>query len=261
MSQHRARRRFSQNFLIDRACTERIVRAIGASQADHIVEIGSGLGALTEPMLAAAGQVDAIEVDRDVARLLEERLAGQGLRVHCTDFLTFDLCSLGSRLRVVGNLPYHISTPILFAVNEFRACVQDCHFMLQREVVDRMVAPAGSANYGRLSVMLQCRWQMQKLFDVPPTVFQPQPKVWSSIVRMRPEQRAEITDPVLFSRVVEAAFSQRRKTLRNALRSLATEQDFDTSGIDSTRRGETLSIADFANLANQMHARLSASSG
>ena len=133
--------------------------------------------------------------------------------------------------------------------------------MLQKEVVDRMIAAPASADYGRLSVMLQCRWQMQKLFDVPPTVFRPQPKVWSSVVRMRPEQRAVIADPDVFYRVVEASFSQRRKTLRNALRGLAADEDFKATGIDPGRRGETLSVADFAALANQLHAGLSASSG
>ncbi len=258
---HTARRRFSQNFLIDRGCIERIVRAIAPFDNDHIVEIGPGLGALTEPLLAAAGRVDAIEIDRDAARLLEDRFAGQGLRVHCTDILKFELRSLGPNLRLVGNLPYHISTPILFAVDRSRACVKDCHFMLQREVVERMVAVPASAEYGRLSVMLQCRWAIQKLFDVPPTVFRPKPKVWSSVVRMVPKQTVEISDSALFYRVVEAAFSKRRKTLRNALRDIATEEDFTALAIDPVRRGETLSVTEFAALANHLHARLSASSG
>ncbi len=260
MRHHRARRRFSQNFLVDRACTSRIVRAISPSAADHIVEIGPGLGALTDPLLAVVGRMDVIEIDRDAVQSLEERFSDRRLSVHCADVLDFDLCSLGPGLRLVGNLPYHISTPILFAVDGSRNCVQDCHFMLQREVVDRMVAVPDSADYGRLSVMLQCGWQLQKLFDVPPTVFRPQPKVWSSVVRMRPEQRSEITDPAIFYQIVEAAFSKRRKTLRNALRGLAAEEDFVASAIDPARRGETLSVADFATLANQLHERLSVSS-
>ena len=261
MADHRARRRFSQNFLVDRNCTARIVRAISPSGEDHIVEIGPGLGALTAPLLTDAGYLDVIEIDRDAARVLEERYSGRKLRIHCADFLEFDLCSLGPDLRLVGNLPYHISTPILFAIDGSRECVRDCHFMLQKEVVDRMVAAPASADYGRLSVMLQCKWQMQKLFDVPPTVFRPQPKVWSSVVRMRPGQRTAIADPAIFYRVVEASFSKRRKTLRNALRELAVEEDFEITGIDPGRRGETLSVADFAALANEMHTRLSASSG
>lgn len=261
MPEHRARRRFSQNFLVDHNYTSRIVSAISVSEADHVVEIGPGLGALTAPILAVAGRVDVIEIDRDAARLLQQRFSNRRLSVRCTDFLQFDLCALGAGLRVVGNLPYHISTPILFAVDASRDCVQDCHFMLQKEVVDRMVAAPASADYGRLSVMLQCRWQMQQLFDVPPTVFRPQPRVWSSVVRMRPEQRAAIADQAIFHRVVEASFSQRRKTLRNALRGLAADEDFKTTGIDSGRRGETLSVAEFAALANQLHMRISASSG
>lgn len=255
---HRARRRFSQNFLVDRSCVDRIVQAIAPCRGDRVVEIGPGLGALTEPLLDLAGRLDAIEVDRDAARVLEERFARQALSVHCADFLEFDLASLGSDLRLVGNLPYHISTPILFAVNQSRDCVRDCHFMLQREVVDRMVAVPASADYGRLSVMLQCRWAIEKLFDVPPTVFRPQPKVWSSVVRMLPEQTAAIGDASLFYRVVEAAFSKRRKTLRNALRGIAAEEDFAACDIDPGRRGETLSVADFAKLANQLDRRITA---
>ena len=257
---HRARRRFSQNFLVDRTCVGRIVQAIAPCREDRVVEIGPGLGALTEPLLNALGRMDAIEVDRDAARVLEERFAGQGLSVHCADFLEFDLATLGSDLRLVGNLPYHISSPILFAVNQSRDCIRDCHFMLQREVVDRMVAEPASADYGRLSVMLQCRWALEKLFDVPPTVFRPQPKVWSSVVRMLPEQTAAIGDASLFYRVVEAAFSKRRKTLRNALRGIAAEEDFAACDIDPGRRGETLSVAEFAELANQLGRRITASS-
>ncbi|UCH48340.1 MAG: 16S rRNA (adenine(1518)-N(6)/adenine(1519)-N(6))-dimethyltransferase RsmA [Betaproteobacteria bacterium] len=257
---HRARRRFSQNFLIDRVCIDRIVGSVAPTRGDHIVEIGPGLGALTEPLLDAVGHMDAIEVDRDAARMLEERFAGQSLSVHCVDFLEFDLASLGSDLRLVGNLPYHISTPILFTVNQSRDFIKDCHFMLQREVVDRMVAAPASADYGRLSVMLQCRWSIEKLFDVPPTSFRPQPKVWSSVVRMLPEQTIAISDAGVFHRIVEAAFSKRRKTLRNALRGLVSEEDFETCSIDPGRRGETLSVADFAGLANQLSRRITASS-
>ena len=261
MPEHRPRRRFSQNFLIDRNTIARIVRALSLSEVDHVVEIGPGLGALTASLLASAGRVDVIEIDRDAARLLQERFPDRRLGIHCADVLEFDLCALGSDLRLVGNLPYHISTPILFAIDQTRGCVQDCHFMLQKEVVDRMVAAPASADYGRLSVMLQCRWQMQKLFDVPPTVFRPQPKVWSSVVRMQPEQRTAIADPAVFHRVVEASFSQRRKTMRNALRDLAVDQDFEKTGIDPGRRGETLSVEEFAALANQLRARLNVSSG
>ncbi len=257
---HRARRRFSQNFLVDRSYIDRIVRSIAPCRDDHIVEIGPGLGALTEPLLDAAGRIDAIEVDRDAAATLEERFSGRPLTVHCADFLDFDLATLGNGLRVVGNLPYHISTPILFAVDRYQDRVSDCHFMLQKEVVDRMIAVPASADYGRLSVMLQCRWHIERLFNVPPTVFRPQPKVWSSVVRLQPSRTVDIVDAALFYRIVEAAFSKRRKTLRNALRQILTPADFEVSGIDPGRRGETLSVAEFAALANHAGERLSASS-
>ena len=257
---HRARRRFSQNFLVDRSYIDRIVRAIAPCRDDHIVEIGPGLGALTGPLLDAADRIDAIEVDRDAAATLADRFSGLSLTVHCADFLNFDLSPLGDGLRVVGNLPYHISSPILFAVDRYQDRVRDCHFMLQKEVVDRMVAVPASADYGRLSVMLQFRWRIERLFDVPPTVFRPQPKVWSSVVRLQPARTVEIVDPALFYRIVEAAFSKRRKTLRNALRQILTQADFEASGIDPGRRGETLSVAEFATLANRAGRHLSASS-
>lgn len=257
---HRARRRFSQNFLVDRSCINRIVRSVAPGGDDRIVEIGPGLGALTEPLVNAVAHLDAIEVDRDAAGVLGERFANKGLSIHCVDFLQFDLSSLGSELRLVGNLPYHISTPILFAVDRFRDCIKDCHFMLQKEVVERMVAAPASAEYGRLSVMLQCRWAVEKLFDVPPEAFRPQPKVWSSVARMLPAQTVVISDYGLFKRIVEAAFSQRRKTLRNALRGVVTAPDLIDCNIDPGRRGETLSVAEFAGLANHLGRRLTASS-
>ena len=256
---HRARRRFSQNFLVDRACIERITRAVSPSPDDHIVEIGPGLGALTEPLLDAGARVDAIEVARDAARSLQERFADRALAVHCADFLDFDLAPLGHNLRVVGNLPYHISTPILFAVDQCRNQIRDCCFMLQKEVVDRMIAIPASRDYGRLSVMLQCRWRIERLFDVPPTVFRPQPKVWSSVLAMYPATTASVPETDLFYRIVEAAFSKRRKTLRNALREILEDADFDASGIDPGRRGETLSVAEFAALAENAGKRLTSS--
>ncbi len=260
MQYHRPRRRYSQNFLIDRNYVDRIVRSIAPRKDDHIVEIGPGRGALTESLLDAVGRMDVIEVDRDEARLLEDRFSGDALTVHCADVLAFDLRSIGNRLRIVGNLPYNISTPILFAVDAVWDSVRDCHFMLQKEVVDRMGAAPATPEYGRLSVMLQYRWQIEPLFDVPPTVFRPQPKVWSSVVRMLPAQSVSLRDADLFRRVVEAAFSKRRKTLRNALRDLVLLEDFVACDIDSGRRGETLAVADFACLANQVWLRLNASS-
>ena len=261
MQNHRPRRRFSQNFLIDRNYVDLIVRSIAPRKDDHIVEIGPGRGALTEPLLGAAGQMDAIEVDRDHVRLLEQRFSGKGLTMHCADVLAFDFRSIGDRLRIIGNLPYHISTPILFAVDAVRDLVRDCHFMLQKEVVDRMGAAPATPEYGRLSVMLQHRWKIAPLFDVPPTVFRPQPKVWSSVVRMLPAQTVNLRNANLYRRIVDAAFSKRRKTMRNALRELVLIEDFVACDIDPGRRGETLAVADFARLANQVSMRLNASSG
>ncbi len=258
---HRPRRRFSQNFLIDRSYIDRIIRSIAPRKGDLIVEIGPGQGALTESLLDAAGHVDAIEIDRDAVKSLEMVFADKGLSVHCADVLAFDFRSIGDRLRIVGNLPYHISTPILFAVDAVWDLVHDCHFMLQKEVVDRMGAAPATPDYGRLSVMLQYRWNVAPLFNVPPNVFRPQPKVWSSLVRLLPAQQVRLNDSKLFRRVVEAAFSKRRKTLRNALRDLVEAEDYIVCDIDPARRGETLAVADFACLANQVWTRLNASSG
>jgi 16S rRNA (adenine1518-N6/adenine1519-N6)-dimethyltransferase len=260
MHNHRPRRRFSQNFLVDRNYVDQIVRSIAPCKNDHLVEIGPGRGALTESLLGAVNQMDVIEVDRDEVQLLKERFSGKPLTIHCADVLAFDLRSIGDRLRVIGNLPYHISTPILFAVDAAWESVRDCHFMLQKEVVDRMGAAPATPEYGRLSVMLQYRWEVEPLFDVPPTVFRPQPKVWSSVVRMLPVQQFSLKDVGLFRRVVEGAFSKRRKTLRNALRDLVLIEDFVTCDIDPGRRGETLAVADFVRLANQVWLRLNASS-
>ena len=260
MQHHRPRRRFSQNFLIDHSYIDRIVRSIAPRKGDHIVEIGPGRGALTEPLLGAVAQMDVIEIDRDDARLLKQRFSDTALTIHRADVLDFDFRSIGDSLRIVGNLPYHISTPILFAVDAIWDSVRDCHFMLQKEVVDRMGAAPSTREYGRLSVMLQYRWQVEPLFDVPPTVFRPQPKVWSSVVRMLPARRVSLKDSGLFRRIVEAAFSKRRKTLRNSLRELVLIEDFVVCDIDPVRRAETLSVADFASLANQVWLRLNASS-
>jgi 16S rRNA (adenine1518-N6/adenine1519-N6)-dimethyltransferase len=260
MQHHRPRRRFSQNFLVDQGYIDRIVRSIAPRKNDRIVEIGPGRGALTASLLKAVDQMDVIEIDRDEVWLLEQRFSGSALTIHCADVLAFDFRSIGDRLRIVGNLPYHISTPILFAVDAIWNSVRDCHFMLQREVVARMAAAPATPEYGRLSVMLQYRWEVEQLFDVPPTVFRPQPKVWSSVVRLSPSQRVTLSDSALFRRVVEAAFSKRRKTLRNSLRELVLIEDFVACDIDPGRRAETLNVADFASLANQVWPRLNASS-
>jgi 16S rRNA (adenine1518-N6/adenine1519-N6)-dimethyltransferase len=248
----KARKRFGQHFLTDRHYLARIASVIDAKPGEAIVEIGPGPGALTERLVEAAGHVHAIEIDRDLAAALRERFAPAALTVHEGDVLEFDFSTLPSPLRVVGNLPYNISTPILFHVASSAARVRDCVFMLQKEVVDRMVAAPDTAEYGRLSVMLQYRFEMDVALRVPPGAFTPPPKVDSAVVRMRPlgAARLRATDDAQFARVVSAAFSQRRKTLRNALRALGMNEAFERSGIDLGRRGETLSVAEFVALAD-----------
>ena len=252
---HRPRKRFGQNFLHDRTVIERIHSAIAAHPGEALAEIGPGQGAITEGLLQAAGALDAIEFDRDLVGPLQERLAPLGdLRVHQADALSFDFCQLVTppqRLRLVGNLPYNISTPILFHVLERADCIDDMHFMLQREVVERMAAPPGSKTYGRLSVMLQVHCQVTPLFDIRPGAFHPPPKVDSAFVRLTPYRPARfaIADPALFARLVANAFAQRRKTLRNALRQDVTEAQFSAAGIDPGLRAEVLSPQQFVELA------------
>jgi len=251
---HAPRRRFGQNFLEDQAVVERIANAIHPRPGERLIEIGPGLGALTVPLLRLAGRLEVVEIDRDIVRNLRERFAAAAMVIHEGDALALDFSALGDNLRIVGNLPYNISTPLLFHLDAQSASIADCHFMLQREVVRRMEAAPASPDYGRLSVMLQYRWQMESLFDVPPTAFRPQPKVWSSVVRMRPH--AELPhvarDEACLARVVTGAFGQRRKTLRNALRDLVTEAELSALGIDPGARGETLDVAAFVKVANHL---------
>ena len=254
---HIPRKRFGQNFLEDRSIVDQIVAAIHPRPGERMVEIGPGLGALTEPLLQAAGRLDVVEIDRDIVRSLRARFPPEILSIHEGDALEKDFGALGPGLRVAGNLPYNISTPILFHLTAFVAAIRDCHFMLQREVVQRMGAEPDTAEYGRLSVMLQYHWLVEPLFDVPPTAFNPQPKVWSSVVRMVPHtvRPAVAVDEQLLAEVVAAAFGQRRKTLRNTLRSRMGEQDLVSLGIDPGARGETLDVAAFVRIANHLAAR------
>ena len=250
--QHRARKRFGQNFLHDRRVIERIVDAIDPKPGQSIVEIGPGQAALTRELVRRAGHITAIEIDRDLAAWLHDEFTREQLTLVEADALKLDWSSLATpSLRVVGNLPYNISSPLLFRLMEFAERVIDQHFMLQKEVVDRMVAPPGSKTYGRLSVMLQVRYRLTKLFDVPRGAFNPPPKVTSSIVRMVPRAAAELPliDFGCFGRVVAAAFNQRRKILRNALRDLAGEEAFRAAGVDPLARAETLAVDDFVRLA------------
>ncbi len=253
---HQPRKRFGQNFLHDQGAIQRILRAIEPRPDEHLVEIGPGRGAITRGLLQAAGTLDAVELDRDLVQLLEREPAGLGeLRIHSADALRFDFCALRRderRLRVVGNLPYNISTPLLFHLLEQADCIQDMHFLLQREVVERMAAAPGSRTYGRLSVMLQARCRVESLFTIGPGAFRPAPKVESAFVRLIPsaDAMARIDDAAWFKQLVTHAFSQRRKTLRNSLRELVTPERLQSAGIDPSLRAERLSVDDFVRLAN-----------
>lgn len=254
---HRARKRFGQNFLHDRHWIERIAKAVNATEGDDIVEIGPGQAALTRELIAGAGKVRAVEIDRDLAAWLKETFP-ESLSLIEADALTLDWTQVAKNdnLRVVGNLPYNISSPLLFKLLEAADHVKDQHFMLQKEVVDRMVAQHGSKTYGRLSVMLQWRYRMQKLFDVPPGAFNPPPKVMSSVVRMIPKAKEEVpsVDFELFSSVVANAFSQRRKTIRNALSALLSAEEISACDVDPGARAEALPLDAFVRLAQKAEA-------
>ena len=258
---HRARRRFGQNFLVDRNVIGKIVAAVAPKPGDNLVEIGPGLAALTQPVFEACGRLHVVEIDRDLIARLKHEFAGQSLEIHEGDALKFDFTSLGGQLRVIGNLPYNISTPILFHLSDCADRIHDMCFMLQKEVVERMVADPGTEDYGRLSVMLQYRFVIDRLFDVPPGAFRPVPKVTSAIVRLVPRPAHELgaRDAVLFGRVVAAAFGQRRKTLRNTLRDFIDQDRLAELGIDAGLRGERLSVDDFVRIANRCATRPAAS--
>lgn len=251
---HRARKRYGQNFLVDRTAIGRIIAAIDPQPGDHVVEIGPGLGALTEPLLARLASLEVIEVDRDLAARLAARWPAQRLRVHVADALEFDFARLGTRLRVVGNLPYNISSPILFRLCEATAAIADIHVMLQKEVVDRMIARPGTRDYGRLSVMLAYRFRIERLLRVAAGAFRPAPRVESAFARLTPHDPLPwpARDEPLFARIVAAAFGQRRKTLHNALREFADDEALRAAGVDPRARGETLSVQEFVALSNRL---------
>lgn len=259
---HQTKKRFGQNFLVDEQIIADIISAIRPEPEDNMVEIGPGLGALTRPLLKKLKRLHVVEIDRDIiARLEQDYPQGNPksrLIIHAGDALVFDYSTLAAPLRIVGNLPYNISSPLLFHFSEYADRITDMHFMLQNEVVERMVADPSTPAYGRLSVMLQYRFHMEKLLDVPPESFRPAPKVNSAIVRMIPLPASEILvhNEKLFADIVRAAFGQRRKTLRNTLRSFLHEEDFARLGIDAQLRAENLAVAEFAQVENYLHDRL-----
>ena len=251
MQRHVPRKRFGQNFLADEHYLRRIVDAVDPRAGERIVEIGPGLGALTDRLIERAGHLTAIEIDRDLAARLRERHSADRLTLVEGDALAFDFGALGNDLRIVGNLPYNISSPLLFHLAAFAGALRDLHVMLQKEVVDRMTAAPGTSDYGRLTVMLQVRFDITRLFIVPPGAFRPAPKVDSAVARLLPlrERAPRIADPARFERIVAAAFSQRRKTLRNALAQHLDAAALVAAGVDPGARGETLSVSDFVRVA------------
>jgi len=249
---HQVKKRFGQNFLVDEQIIADIIRAIRPEPADIMVEIGPGLGALTRPLLKKLNLLHVVEIDRDIIARLKTDYPQDKLVIHEGDALKFDLATLPAPLRIVGNLPYNISSPLLFHFSDYAAHITDMHFMLQDEVVERMVAEPSTPAYGRLSVMLQYRFYMEKLLDVPPQSFRPAPKVDSAIVRMIPLPPSEIVvhNEALFAEIVAAAFGQRRKTLRNTLRAYLHEADFERLEINAQLRAENLGVMEFARITN-----------
>ena len=287
---HKAKKKFGQNFLVDERIIADIIAAIHPEAEDNMVEIGPGLGALTRPLLKRLNHLHVIEIDRDIIARLEHdypqenppnpllqrgddsKVRTAHLTIHAGDALLFDFAPLPAPLRIVGNLPYNISSPLLFHFASYAERIKDMHFMLQNEVVERMVAEPSTPAYGRLSVMLQYRFHMEKLLAVPPESFRPAPKVNSAIVRMIPlptprplaalsplSQRGaggiSVFNEKLFAEIVKTAFGQRRKTLRNTLRNHLDEEDFGRLGIDARLRAENLSVSEFARVANYLHER------
>lgn len=253
---HQARKRFGQNFLHDPAIIQRIVDTINPKQSDHIIEIGPGKGAITNQLIERLQQLNVIEIDRDLIQLLTPNFKNKNVIIHEADALKFDFSQFNyADLRIVGNLPYNISTPLLFHLLNFKTCIKDMLFMLQKEVVDRICAKPGSKQYGRLSIMLQFYCNVESLFTIKPGAFIPAPKVDSAMIKLIPlsQPRYDIFNPDDFAIIVKESFSQRRKTLKNNLKKYLTESDIYKAGIAPEKRAENLEISDFAKLANAYH--------
>jgi len=258
MRQHRARKRFGQHFLVDRQVIAQIIENLAVARDELLVEIGPGLGALTVPLCARVDHLQVIEIDRDLVAELQRKCPAERLTIHSGDALIFDFArlaeTLGGALRLVGNLPYNISTPLLFHLAGAAHCLRDLHFMLQKEVVERIVAAPGSRSFGRLSVMLQYRFAVESLFEVPPAAFAPPPQVRSAVIRLLPRPASSLTahDENLLARVVALAFGQRRKMLRNSLAGLASADQLVAAGISPLARAEELAVADYVRLTNSL---------
>ena len=249
---HVAKKRFGQNFLTDQAVIASLVEAISPQKNQTIVEIGPGLGALTKPLLKKIDHLHVVEIDRDIVSWMQKEYANSNITIHNVDALKFDFSQLGNHLRVTGNLPYNISTPILFHLLDNLVHISDMHFMLQKEVVERMVAQPSTPAYGRLSVMLQYHLQMEYLITVPPQAFEPAPKVESAFVRCMPHAvKPDVADDYnLFYKVVLAAFGQRRKTIRNTLKDFLEDDDFVQLSLNPQLRAENLSVKNFVAISN-----------
>lgn len=250
---HIPRKRFGQNFLIDEAIIDAIIAAVGPGPDDRMVEIGPGLGALTRPLAARVNELHVVEIDRGLAARLGTIADSGKMVVHQADVLDFDFSRVGPDLRVVGNLPYNISTPILFRLVRYAAQLRDIHVMLQKEVVERMAAAPGKSNYGRLSVMLQYRFDIETILEVPASAFEPAPRVDSAVARLTPvAQRIWAHDESIFAAVVMSAFSQRRKTLANSLKGHLKAADFEPLEVDPRARAQELAVDDFVRIANYL---------
>jgi 16S rRNA (adenine1518-N6/adenine1519-N6)-dimethyltransferase len=259
--QHKARKRFGQNFLIDSSIIDRIVQSINPQAEDKLVEIGPGLGALTCPLMACHGKMDVIELDRDIIPKLRINCGLTGeLNIHNMDVLKFNFADLvgdNEQLRIIGNLPYNISTPLIFHLVNYPNIIKDMHFMLQKEVVTRLAARPGTSNYSRLSVMAQYHFKVSPLFPVPPEAFNPRPKVNSAIVRLQPhrEKPVAIDNEKAFASLITVAFSQRRKTLRNALKKHCSPDQLADASIDPAQRAQEISLQQFADLHRIIQAK------
>ena len=253
---HTPRKRFGQNYLQDAGIINSIISSLHIKKNEHFIEIGPGQGALTEPLLNKGIRLDVVELDRDLVEVLVKKFDRYvNFNIYSADALTFNFSALaaeGEKLRVIGNLPYNISTPLLFHLLKYADCIEDLHFMLQKEVVDRICAKPGTKQYGKLSIMMQYHCAAEQLFNVGPESFSPAPKVMSAVVKLEPHRQppVQIADLKKFKEVVTQAFSQRRKTVRNSLRKSVCEADFVRLSIDPNARAEDLSIDEFAKLSN-----------
>jgi len=258
---HKPRKRFGQNFLHDPRVIQAILSAINTKQDDHIIEIGPGLGALTAGLVTDCGQMDVVEIDNDLIPYLENNFGSHAhFKIHQCDALKFDFASMGDAdnpIRIVGNLPYNISTPLIFHLLTQNHVIQDMHFMLQKEVVDRLCAGAGDSAYGRLGIMVQYHCETERVLSVGPGAFNPPPKVDSAVVRLTPHKQKPVTteNVGLLGKIVTAAFSQRRKTIRNGLKKLADSTLLEEAGINPGERAENIALKEFANLADLLQSK------